>query len=57
MEPRWRKSSYSFSNGNCVEIAPGILVRDSQDPDGPQLGITAAAWREFTRCLKAGDDA
>lgn len=53
----WRKSSYSGSSGGaCVEVArnlPGVVaVRDSQDPDGPALVLSPAAWREFTGSLK-----
>ncbi len=46
----WRTSSYSGTNGGCVEIAPGpagVLVCDSKDPDGPTLAVPAAAWRVF----------
>ncbi|WP_156756619.1 DUF397 domain-containing protein [Actinokineospora pegani] len=38
--PRWRKSTFSNTNGGqCVELAtPGPLaVRDSKNPDGPTL--------------------
>jgi len=44
MNAIWVKSSLSFSNGNCVEVAslPGgeIGVRDGRDPDGPVLTFT-----------------
>ncbi len=47
----WRKSSYSGTHGNCVEVArnlPGIVaVRDSKDPDGPTLIVSPAEWRAF----------
>ncbi|MFB6556913.1 DUF397 domain-containing protein [Streptomyces sp. NPDC056405] len=54
---RWRKSSYSNSNGgNCVEISedfPGIVpVRDSKSPDGPALVIPTTAWTAFVQTLK-----
>ncbi|MEU5995636.1 DUF397 domain-containing protein [Spirillospora sp. NPDC047418] len=48
---RWRKSSYTGSNGgNCVELADVagaavVAVRDSKDPDGPVLLLTRAALR------------
>ncbi|NDU77852.1 DUF397 domain-containing protein [Actinomadura sp. DSM 109109] len=46
---RWRKSSYSTSNGgNCVELADAagtVAVRDSKDPDGPVLLLTRDALR------------
>lgn len=47
----WRKSSRSNGGGECVEVAtnlPGVVaVRDSKDPDGPMLAVTAADWRTF----------
>ncbi|MFJ2608204.1 DUF397 domain-containing protein [Streptomyces sp. NPDC087425] len=46
--PDWMKSSYSTNGGNCVEWAPQhaaatgeFLVRDSKNPHGPQLALTA----------------
>jgi hypothetical protein len=48
---QWSKSSYSSSNGACVEVAQNLLgvvvVRDSKDPDGPKLLISPAEWRTF----------
>ncbi|MFE9660222.1 DUF397 domain-containing protein [Streptomyces sp. NPDC005955] len=49
---RWVKSSYSTQNGGaCVEWAPsntsatGIVpVRDSKNPDGPMLNVSATAF-------------
>jgi hypothetical protein len=46
----WRRSSYSGSEGGgeCVELARigGVVgVRDSKDPDGPQLLITREALK------------
>jgi hypothetical protein len=56
----WRKASYSTGNGgNCVEVAqnlPGaVAVRDSKDPDGPELVFTPDEWRAFTAGMKAGE--
>jgi hypothetical protein len=48
-EPSGRKSSYS-GEGNCVELsdqAGRVLVRDTQDLQGPVLTVSAGAWREF----------
>jgi hypothetical protein len=48
---RWVKSSFSFANGNCVEVAelPGdtVGIRDSRDPGGPVLRFTRAEWAVF----------
>jgi hypothetical protein len=54
----WRKSSYSGNNGgNCVEVAASlpsaVAVRDSLDPQGPVLVVTAEDWHAFTAQLKA----
>jgi len=52
----WRKSTYSFSNGNCVEVAGTgtmIAVRDSQDQDGPQLAFAPEQWAAFAAVVKA----
>jgi hypothetical protein len=51
----WRRSSYSGSNGNCVETAGGgrmVAVRDSKDQSGHHLVFGASAWREFAARLK-----
>jgi hypothetical protein len=52
----WRRSTYSFSNGNCVEVAgigTVIAVRDSQDQDGPQLTFAPERWAAFAAAVKA----
>jgi hypothetical protein len=46
----WRKSSYSGSEGNCVEVAwlaPATAVRDSKNPTGPVLTFPVRAWSSF----------
>jgi hypothetical protein len=51
----WRTSSYSGSNGSCVETASGsgeILVRDTTDRAGGTLSFTSEAWRTFVTGLK-----
>jgi hypothetical protein len=58
-ETRWRKSTYSSSNGgNCVEVGqspPVIAVRDTtQDGKGPVLRFAPGAWRRFTGQVKTG---
>ena len=47
----WIKSSLSYSNGNCVEIATlpdGMIgIRDSKNPEGPVLRFTPGEWNAF----------
>lgn len=57
--PYWVKSSLSFSNGNCVEVADlpggGIGVRNSRDPGGPVLRFTPAEWHAFLGGARNGE--
>jgi hypothetical protein len=50
-EPKWVKSSLSFANGNCVEVAQfgggEVGVRNSRHPDEPVLRFTADEWHAF----------
>ena len=52
----WRKSSRSSSSGEaCVEVGgcgPVVLVRDTTDPSGPMLSVSAETWRAFTSVLR-----
>lgn len=52
----WRKSSASYSNGNCVEVGnlSGVIgVRDTRLGDrSPVLTFSTAAWERFTAGLK-----
>jgi len=47
----WRKSSYSGSGDQCVEVAAlgdgRRALRDSKDPHGPALVLSPAGWRSF----------
>jgi hypothetical protein len=54
---KWRKSTYSADTANCVEVAEmanGIAVRDSKNPDGQILSYTIASWREFIADVRQG---
>lgn len=55
--PSWRKSSYSNSNSNCVEVGQRgeqIAVRDTRNRTGPALAFSQQGWREFTRRIRSG---
>jgi hypothetical protein len=47
----WFKSSYSGGNATeCVEaafISTGVRIRDSKQPLGPCLAVSAEAWSSF----------
>jgi hypothetical protein len=55
----WVKSSFSFANGDCVEVAslPGgrVGVRDSKDTAGPVLRFTSSEWKAFVGGLRPGE--
>ena len=59
MDAPWVKSSFSFANGNCVEVAelPGdsVGIRDSRDPGGPVLRFTRAEWAAFLGGARRGE--
>lgn len=59
MSVQWRKSSYSGSANDdvCVELGRlspgvGIGVRDSKDPDGEHLTLTAAQFASLIEQVK-----
>ena len=54
----WIKSSYSYANGNCVEVQREdnrVSVRDSKDPSGPMLTFTLQEWKTFLAACRAGE--
>ncbi|MFI0721664.1 DUF397 domain-containing protein [Streptomyces sp. NPDC021224] len=59
VEGRYRKSSYSGQEGNCVEVAAtaggGRAVRDSKDQAGPSLRFSAEAWGAFLAGARGGE--
>ncbi|MFV2179276.1 DUF397 domain-containing protein [Actinomadura sp. LOL_011] len=53
----WRRSSYSSSGENCVEVADvrdHVGVRDSKDPGGGVLVLGADGWRALLHAVKGG---
>jgi Domain of unknown function (DUF397) len=55
---QWHKSTRSSANGQCVEVAhldQAVAVRDSKNPNGPNLIFTRRDWSTFIRGLKNGD--
>jgi len=58
-DPHWVKSTLSFSNSNCVEVAslPGsqIGVRHSKDTQGPVLRFTPDEWQAFLGGVRNGE--
>ncbi|TVL89392.1 DUF397 domain-containing protein [Streptomyces sp. SAJ15] len=56
---RWRKSTHSGLENDCVEVAdnfPGVVpVRDSKNPEGPSLLFPETAWGAFIKGVKAGE--
>ena len=55
----WVKSSLSFANGNCVEVAglPGgeIGVRNSRESEGAVLRFTSDEWHAFLGGVRNGE--
>ena len=54
---QWRKSSYSGSGNNCVEVATmaaAVAVRDSKNPDRGHLVFETRVWRAFVAAVKVG---
>jgi hypothetical protein len=56
---QWIKSSLSFANGNCVQVARlpdgQIGVRDSKNPRQPILRFTPAQWHAFLAGARRGE--
>jgi hypothetical protein len=55
----WMKSTLSFANGNCVEVAflpdGAVAVRNSRDPEGPVLEFTPDEWSAFIGGARNGE--
>jgi hypothetical protein len=58
LSAKWRKSTHSSTNGNCVEVRhldAVVEVRDTKDRHGPSLRFTATAWQDFVEAVHSGD--
>lgn len=56
----WRKSSYSGTAGNCIEVAAvdngrARSVRDSKKSAGPALMFPVAEWSAFVAAVGVGE--
>ncbi|HEX3782409.1 MAG TPA: DUF397 domain-containing protein [Pseudonocardiaceae bacterium] len=54
--PRWRTSSHSGQNNNCVELAVhsgGAGIRDTKNRAGGTLAFGPAAWSVFLTSTKS----
>ncbi len=53
----WRKSSYSNTGANCVEVARTrsgkVAVRDSRNPGGGALSFGPDEWQAFAAKVRA----
>ena len=58
-QPEWVKSSLSFANGNCVEVASlsggEVGVRNSRDAAGAVLRFTSDEWHAFVGGVHNGE--
>ncbi|WP_082126829.1 DUF397 domain-containing protein [Allosalinactinospora lopnorensis] len=54
----WRKSSYSHTNGECLEIAESpesVKVRDTQNRTVGHLSFPPAEWSAFLTDIRNND--
>lgn len=52
----WRKSSYTASNGNCVEVTEipgvsGVAARDSKNIHISPVRVSGPAWAAFVTAV------
>jgi hypothetical protein len=58
-EPEWIKSSFSYANGNCVEVQflldGSVNVRNSRRPEEGILCFTPGEWHDFLGGVRNGE--
>jgi hypothetical protein len=55
MAAKWKKSTRSGANTDCVEVANSLdAVRDSKNPSGPVLSVDRAEFTAFLATVKLG---
>ena len=56
-DARWRKSSRSGAQNDCVELVVatvGAAVRDSKNPEAGHIAFGATTWNAFLGAVKEG---
>lgn len=51
----WRKSTYSNTQGNCIEVAAltgTVAIRDSKSPEAGHLSLSAEAFTALVAKVK-----
>ncbi|MGI5469928.1 DUF397 domain-containing protein [Streptomyces sp. CA-132043] len=58
-DARWRKSSKSWADGACVQVAEldggAVALRDSRHPERGDLRFTAQEWTAFCAGVRDGE--
>ena len=58
-DSHWVKSSLSYADGNCVQVASlpdgSVGVRHSRNPEGPVLRFTQDEWQAFLGGVRNGE--
>jgi hypothetical protein len=57
LSSRWRRSSRSYEDGNCIEVrlvGSSVEVRDSKNPAGPKLRVSSRQWARLIEAIVCG---